>query len=51
MCVFWVKENAVVDHLLMTEAYTAFGMILDGKVLDMQLGAFLMLLRAMQENQ
>ncbi len=32
------------------EAYTAFGMILDGKVLDMQLGAFLMLLRVQEES-
>lgn len=32
------------------EAYAAFGMILDGDVLDMQLGAFLMLLRVQEES-
>ncbi len=32
------------------EAYAAFGMILDGEVLDIQLGAFLMLLRVQEES-
>ena len=32
------------------EAYAAFGMILDDQVLDMQLGAFLMLLRVQEES-
>lgn len=36
--------------LTQEEAYTAMGMMLDGKVEDTQLGAFLMLLRFKEET-